>query len=165
MAKRYVRYNKTTGKITAVCTKNPNSVANFYDEHDAFLPVSQQVLNEVGLTHRVNLNTLQLEPIPDARGFITDFRDIKAAIQRGDPDEHVDILIRYYMEDHGEKLSLSEFKKKMYHKLRRFAYPPLEDYIDAQVHMNILGSESKGREQMREYIRKCLEVKERFRKE
>lgn len=82
------------------------------------------------------------------------------------PDKELDAIIQSYLDGEyyqGPLLTVNEWKKENYSLLRQWAYPPLVDFIDAQV--KIYNNElSEGNAQMSQYVTKCVATKTRFSK-
>lgn len=59
------------------------------------------------------------------------------------------------------------YHKYSYSRLRRNSYPPIEDYLDAQVKINsgVPSLIKEGKEQLLRYFDNCLDVKEKYPKE
>lgn len=71
-----------------------------------------------------------------------------------------------------EKLSLKDtteaatWKLKNYYLLRQISYPPISDYLDAQVKLLLGDSKlvAEGQDQLDKWVQDCLAVKARFSK-
>ena len=68
---------------------------------------------------------------------------------------------RYY---NGEPITVQQWRLDNYKQLRKWAYPKIEEYNDAQVKLNsgISELEQQGQEQLNKYIQDCLDIKTRF---
>lgn len=76
---------------------------------------------------------------------------IAEAIKDGVSDNDLDVIIQEFIGPDGD---VPAWRIERYADLRRWAYPPMEDYLDAEV---------KGdAEQKADYVAACLSVKERF---
>jgi hypothetical protein len=89
---------------------------------------------------------------------------IAKAIKAGEPDSKVDAVIQDYIEDNGIPLAITSWKVQNYDLLRSWAYPPVEEYLDAIVKMADENLAAEGHAQYDEYINACLAVKKRFSK-
>jgi len=85
-----------------------------------------------------------------------------------------DTILNNFIEDFinnkfysGTEVLVSEWRIASYTILRKWAYPDITIYNDAQVKINsgITALEEEGEEQLDDYVTDCLAVKTRFPKE
>ena len=64
----------------------------------------------------------------------------------------------------GESTTVQQWRLNNYKQLRRWAYPKVAEYNDAQVKLNsgIPELEQQGQEQLDQYIQDCLDIKIKF---
>jgi hypothetical protein len=90
--------------------------------------------------------------------------DIAKAIQEGESDSEVKTLILKYKEDFKVNVAPDDWMIQNYALLRRWAYPDIEDFLDATVKINsgdpALAAE--GQAQLDDYVAKCLAVKAKY---
>ena len=93
--------------------------------------------------------------------------DIPKAIQNGVLDTQLNAIIAEYLAVWNINKTVSEWRLENYAQLRRWAYPPMAEFNDAQAKLNsgITELESEGQNQLDNYVQKCLDVKARFPKE
>jgi len=67
----------------------------------------------------------------------------------------------------GASTTVADWRITNYANLRKWAYPDITIYNDAQVKINsgITALEEEGAEQLEDYVNECLAVKTRFPKE
>lgn len=87
--------------------------------------------------------------------------DIADAVKAGNSDADLLLIIQGFI---GEGQDAVAWTKVNYSDLRRWAYPDLSEYIDAQVKIasGDADLEVAGRDQLADYNAKCLSVKSRF---
>jgi hypothetical protein len=92
--------------------------------------------------------------------------DIAKAIKAGEKDSKINEMILQYKEDWGINLSLQDWKSENTDLLRSWAYPPLEDFLDAMVKINSGDErlEAEGRGALVIYVTHCIAVKAKYKK-
>lgn len=92
--------------------------------------------------------------------------DIAKAIKAGEKDQKVDEMILQYKEDWGIMVTLQDWKSDNADLLRSWAYPPIEDFLDAMVKINSGDAmlEAEGRGALATYVAHCLAVKAKYKK-
>lgn len=90
--------------------------------------------------------------------------DIPRAIQNDATDSELNNVISSYLSDHSISKTVSQWRIENYAQLRKWAYPNIMEFIDAQVLINSSKSDfiEKGKQQLQSYIQACLDVKDRF---
>ena len=93
--------------------------------------------------------------------------DIARSAAGGATDEELNQVIQQYLNDQGIDKTVSQWRLENYAQLRRWVYPPIEEYNDAQAKLNsgITELEQEGQAQLDAYVQNCLDVKARFSKE
>jgi len=93
--------------------------------------------------------------------------DIPKAINNNATDTELNNIIEQYLTDHSINKTVDEWCIENYAQLRRWAYPKLDVFNDAEVKLNSGDStlESEGQNQKDNYIQQCLDIKSRFPKE
>jgi len=93
--------------------------------------------------------------------------DIPRAIHSGASCTELNQVIQSYLDDNRINKTVSQWRIENYAMLRRWAYPAISEYIDAQIKMGagISQMTAQGRKQCDDYIQACLDVKTRFPKE
>ena len=99
--------------------------------------------------------------------LITGIYDV---IKNGGDDQAVDQAINDYLSGDyykGQATTVAQWRVDNYAQLRRWAYPPLAEYNDAQTKINsgVSSLETEGQQQLASYVSACLDVKTRFPKE
>ena len=95
--------------------------------------------------------------------------DIAKNINESDTD--LNDIIQDFLDDgkyvYDTTYTVSTWRIAFYDKLRKWAYPDITIYNDAQVKINsgITALEEEGEEQLEDYVNNCLAVKTRFPKE
>jgi len=164
---RYARYNKNTGDINGEVTMPPEhlpAILELEPEY-GYLLLEGDHLPDLCNTHKVDIKTLEFvrfkgDPVE------TTIRkdDILEGIRLGKSDQELVPVIRQYLRERGIQKEVMEWVREHYKILRKKAYPPIEDYVDAQVKINTPGMEAEGQAQLEEYRAQCLAVKQRFAK-
>lgn len=89
--------------------------------------------------------------------------DIAEAVKGGASNEALDAIIAAYIAEYDHGYTVREWRIANYIQLRRWAYPPIEDYADAQVKNAMGGSLAlEGKAQADTYAQACYAVKLRF---
>jgi hypothetical protein len=90
--------------------------------------------------------------------------NIAEAIKSKKTEEEIDIIIQNFIDEHDISSSKEEWKIANYVDLRRWAYPDTNILNDAMVKINsgIELIETEGQQQLEQYYKDCLEVKQRF---
>ena len=96
--------------------------------------------------------------------------DIAEAIKVGAANIELDLIIQEFLSGpyyFGEPITIVQWRLDNYAKLRQWAYPPMAEYLDAQVKINSGDSDiiAEGQAQLTQYLADCLSVKLRFPKE
>ena len=93
-------------------------------------------------------------------------KDIAKAIKAGEKDSKINEMILQYKEDWGINVTLQDWKSDNADLLRSWAYPPLEDFLDAMVKINSGDAmlEAEGRGALETYVSHCLSVKAKYKK-
>lgn len=93
--------------------------------------------------------------------------DIHKTLIGGSSKESLNHTVEKYLQDNNMSQSVTEWKQQNYSLLRRWAYPPIEDYLDADIKIRSGDTElvQEGQAQMALYVQKCLDVKSRIEKE
>lgn len=115
-----------------------------------------------GDTHRYDLNTGEVvaidRPYPEL-GVIKE-SDLRNYL---DDDVMLDKAIANLLRDSSPE-RIASFRKERYVVLRKWRYPKMEDYLDAQVKKASMDKEiqKEGIEQERLYLLQCKGIKKRF---
>ena len=88
---------------------------------------------------------------------------IARLIKTGEDDSTVDVAIDDFLNAGSDTAIILKWRVDHYPQLRRWAYPPIEDFIDAKVKIAQGGSLSpEGDSQLNTYTAACCAVKLRF---
>ena len=87
--------------------------------------------------------------------------DIANAIKAFKTDEELSAIIQEFI---GEENSVQKWKEDNFSDLRRWSYPDILVYVDAQVKLYSLDHTSKteGQTQLNKYLSDCLAVKQKY---
>lgn len=89
-------------------------------------------------------------------------KEVAKAVKAGLTDPQVDEVIRAHLDSLGYKAkTVAEWRVENYKELRRWAYPDIANYLDAQVKVR-RGVYAAGKKQEDVYLDACWAVKERF---
>lgn len=89
--------------------------------------------------------------------------DIAQSVKNGDSESTLNEIIQAYIDLYETESTVKQWRIDNYIQLRRWAYPPIEDYVDAQVKIAQKGSlELEGKSQLNSYTGACYSVKLRF---
>ena len=85
-------------------------------------------------------------------------------------DEDLNLIIQSFLDGkayYGSDITVEQWRLDHYVDLRRWAYPDISEYNDAQVKINsgITELEAQGVQQNAEYVQACMDIKTRFPKE
>ena len=152
----YTVYDKADGTIlkTVVCSPeaitlqyDPDTSAHIEGEYDKAL-------------YKIEQGKAKLKSESEQADYR--YSLIKDTIPPIDPaltDTELDAYIDQYF--YG-RVDVHQWKKDHYRILRIRHYPPVVDFIDAQVKIADPAQKAAGEAQMAQYVNKCLAVKQRF---
>ena len=151
----YTVYDTITGKPLRVV-----SCPEIYAGHQAIFENEDIVTGHYDQTYRINLDTFEAEKLDVEYPEAPALRLLELQQYMGD-----DTLLNKAIINMGEDPSL--FRVNNYKVFREWAYPPMVDYLDAQVKISSSDTAiiSVGEQELAVYNQKCLNVKTRFPKE
>lgn len=93
--------------------------------------------------------------------------NVAEAVKIGKKAENLNKVIQAYLDNYGISKTVAQWRIDNYAQLRRWAYPPPEELLDAQMKLNsgIDEIKNQGQRQLDNYVGQCLDVKTSFPKE
>ena len=158
--KNFIQYNTETGRITQIVYGgDPNTYVDRmpWGERDKILEVPDGIVPS--LYDRVDPKTRRIYT-PSVNPC-----DLTELLRATKESESIfNKKLSDYLFTMGIEESPNVWVKNNYHILRNSTYPPLEDFIDAQVKLksNDPADVSKGQTQLKNYYNQCQAVKARF---
>lgn len=150
MGKTYTVYNKNTGQIKGTFSCPESMVFAQYSKDTEGI-----IEGEYDHTCQVNLNTLEIESIP--------------LVYVEYPAYHITELKQYIQDDAALDKAIENmgedpvtYRQDNYEIFRKWAYPDSFEFIDASVKQKDAKRKNEGNKQMDDYIKNCIEVKDRF---
>jgi len=150
MNKDFTIYNTVTGKILrrVTCPEEQGRVQAWGANEDL-------VTGRFDKTYRINPETFEAEslvlPYPDVPAY--HMHDLKQYCNN-------DTALNHAIANIGE--DPSSYRLTYWRVFRTWAYPPIEDYLDAQAKLIDPTRAAEGQIQLNAYLAQCIETKTRF---
>lgn len=154
----YVRYSKIDGSIDGVCSFPESVLSRMEDTTTGYLPIEGVVHPNIEQTHEVDLQRKRIVRRKGIGEKVIELQDIFDLVKTQFLDDDLNEMVHHYLIQNRIPMKVSTWLKQNKNRLRRAAYPPIEDFLDAQV--KIAGRLPGGEEQLKRYVRRCKEVKE-----
>jgi hypothetical protein len=156
----YTVYNKTDGTILKKVICSPEAIALQYDPETAAHIEGEYDKARYKIVDGQAVLKTKTEQADYQYGLVKDtIPPIDPALTDAELDAYID---QYF---YG-RVDVQQWKKDHYRILRSRHYPPIADFIDAQVKIQSGDATllSEGDAEMQAYVSKCLDVKAKYQK-